>query len=202
MKPVCGRFKSRLFAFAFGCGFVCLHLRSAPPPSAPFVPIYSRPLCARVITARLFLKRTALLLTLSSLDSCLQDKERKEAAAASRAVEAARSASGSRRSGPSTRSGEEGPSDAAEGEEPEVEEVEDGTTVTIGFRRKVTANCLKFFTKTDLVNDNGTRMAKCKVCDELVTCSNTTNLAKHCKRWHEDLWYLDVKSGLKVNHGL
>ena len=119
-------------------------------------------------------------------------------------------ASGSRRSASATATGTadgDGYEDTGDADE-EDDDDDDEEVEILGeekfkkkkFRKKSTAPCWNFFEKTDLLNVNGTRLARCKVegCGKLVTCSNTTNLTKHVQRNHRELWYLDVKSGKKV----
>lgn len=137
-----------------------------------------------------------------------QELERKQAAAdraASR--DASKAASGSRRSAGASATptgASDGGGDADDTDDEDQAEDEDEEVKIVGeqkkFRKRSTAACWKFFEKTNIKNESGSAMAKCKVegCGALVTCTNTTNLTKHCQRHHLELWYMDVKSGKKV----
>lgn len=141
----------------------------------------------------------------------MQDADRKQSLAAARAKRDALSErSGSRSKGASRRSGASGSGASGSGEvddqasddEDEDEDEDDDGEVqvvdTAAKSRKLTAACWNFFSSTIKVNVNGKPLAKCKLCGKLVTCVNTTNMTKHCKRKHHDNWYLDVKTGIQV----
>ena len=78
------------------------------------------------------------------------------------------------------------------------DDVDDDDDIVLVKGRDKKAHAWKFFDKTNKSNQNKNPQAKCRSCGALVTCVNTTNMIKHMRRKHKDVYYVDHRTGEEV----
>ena len=72
------------------------------------------------------------------------------------------------------------------------------------YRRKCKqrSNVWNYFDKTTVQNESGNFLAKCKLCGDMISTTNTTNMQTHLNRLHASTMIFDPRNGSKVTRTL